>query len=519
MTGASQDDFNVVFSGDNAMVKNILVVDNSPVILKLISHILLEGGHVVKTAENGISALEILESFVPDIIFVDLIMPKISGDILCRIIRSRKEFHNVLLVILSAVAAEEENDYIRLGADAYIAKGPAAEMAKHINYVIEHCKVGEYKLSTKEVLGIENVHKREITAELLSTKRHFEITLENMTDGFIEMTLDSKIIYANTMAAKFFQLTKEQLISSVFHTNFPHKHQGQLDECVKNLHDMPLEIGEEEVIEIHGVQVLLKFIRVREKNDSSIIVLIRDISRQKKLKEQIDESLICLEENIALRTKEYLKSNQLLQDEIKKRIGISTEYTWLAKQLSTALDMMPDLISVHDQNMKIVRVNKAFMEAIGSDVEELIGTHCYKVMHRDGVPSPHCPHLKAAQENRTVTEDVYDFLAGKTMRVTCSPCYDDDGTFLGTVHIARDAHALKNSAVIRDRIVAQLQDARKQINQLADILPFCSSCRKIRDDKQYWKRVETYILENPVVSSRKNLCPDCMKKPGLKNDV
>jgi len=425
------------------MTKNILVVDNSPVILKLVSHILESNGHTVKTAENGLAALELLNTFHPDIIFVDLIMPKISGDVLCRIIRSRKEFHHVVLVILSAVAAEEEEDYKKLGADAYIAKGPAAEMTKHINYVLEHCKVGKYQLSSNEILGLEGVHKREITSELLSTKHHFEVTLEHMTDGFIEMTLESKIIYANTRAAELFHISKEQLISSLFTSNFQEKLQPEITSCLEKLkkNKVIFEIGEEERIEINGKRILLKFIPVEEKSANSVIVMMRDISRRKKLKEQIAENLICLEQNISLRTEEYQKSNRLLQDEIKKRVKINNELSWVVKQLGVTIDMIPDLISVHDENMRLVRVNKAFADSFGKKSEELTGMHCYKVMHKDGIPSPQCPHLKAVRNNKVVTEEVDDFIEGRMMQVTCTPCYDDDGRFLGTVHIAKNMTA------------------------------------------------------------------------------
>ena len=58
------------------------------------------------TAEDGLSALEILKTYTPDVIFVDLVMPNIDGKRLCKIIRGKKELKDVYLIILSAVAAE-----------------------------------------------------------------------------------------------------------------------------------------------------------------------------------------------------------------------------------------------------------------------------------------------------------------------------------------------------------------------------------------------------------------------------
>ncbi len=70
------------------MGSKILVVDNHPLVLKLIANLLEKSGHEVRIAEDGLSALDILKSYASDIIFVDLVMPNISGEKLCRIIRN-----------------------------------------------------------------------------------------------------------------------------------------------------------------------------------------------------------------------------------------------------------------------------------------------------------------------------------------------------------------------------------------------------------------------------------------------
>ena len=88
------------------MSKKILAVDNHPLILELMSSFLEKEGHEVRVAQDGLSALDVLEGFVPDIMFVDLVMPNISGDKLCRIVRSMPHLQNVFIVILSAIASE-----------------------------------------------------------------------------------------------------------------------------------------------------------------------------------------------------------------------------------------------------------------------------------------------------------------------------------------------------------------------------------------------------------------------------
>ena len=56
-------------------MKKILVVDNDKFILEFMNDVLSERGHEVVTAEGGLSAVDILKTYTPDIIFVDLVMP------------------------------------------------------------------------------------------------------------------------------------------------------------------------------------------------------------------------------------------------------------------------------------------------------------------------------------------------------------------------------------------------------------------------------------------------------------
>ncbi|RPJ76116.1 MAG: response regulator, partial [Desulfobacteraceae bacterium] len=111
--------------------KKILVVDDDRVILTFAGRLLGREGHEVKTAGDGFEALNLLADFTPDIIFFDLIMPKIDGDKLIRIIRGMPRLRECFLVIVSAVVAESDFDFQAAGADYYIAKGPFSAMAEN----------------------------------------------------------------------------------------------------------------------------------------------------------------------------------------------------------------------------------------------------------------------------------------------------------------------------------------------------------------------------------------------------
>jgi phosphoserine phosphatase RsbU/P len=60
--------------------------------------------------------------------------------------------------------------------------------------------------------------------------------------------------------------------------------------------------------------------------------------------------------------------------------------------------------------------------------------------------------------------------------------------------------------------VKELEGALKRVKQLQGLLPICSYCKKIRDDQNYWQRVENYISEHSEVTFSHGICPDCYNK-------
>lgn len=64
----------------------------------------------------------------------------------------------------------------------------------------------------------------------------------------------------------------------------------------------------------------------------------------------------------------------------------------------------------------------------------------------------------------------------------------------------------------REKVIIELQDALAKVKQLSGLLPICSYCKKIRDDKGYWQQLESYITEHSETLLSHGMCPDCEKK-------
>ena len=64
----------------------------------------------------------------------------------------------------------------------------------------------------------------------------------------------------------------------------------------------------------------------------------------------------------------------------------------------------------------------------------------------------------------------------------------------------------------REKLIEELKQALTEIKTLKEILPICSSCKKVRDDEGSWKKLENYIKQNSETEFSHGLCPDCLKK-------
>jgi two-component system cell cycle sensor histidine kinase/response regulator CckA len=67
-------------------------------------------------------------------------------------------------------------------------------------------------------------------------------------------------------------------------------------------------------------------------------------------------------------------------------------------------------------------------------------------------------------------------------------------------------------AIERHKLLIRLENSLKEIKALRELLPMCAWCKKIRDDKGYWKKVETYITELTGTEFTHGICPACHSK-------
>ncbi len=105
------------------MSANVLVVEDSPPQREMITKILQEHGMSVQSASDGLEAMEMIQQNCPDVLVLDVVMPRMNGYELCRKLKADPKTEKVLVVMCSTKGEEFDKYWgMRQGADAYIAK-------------------------------------------------------------------------------------------------------------------------------------------------------------------------------------------------------------------------------------------------------------------------------------------------------------------------------------------------------------------------------------------------------------
>ena len=139
--------------------QKILIVDDEKDILDLIAFNLNREGYQVSTAQNGEEAINVAKQVNPDLIILDVMMPKMDGIEACRIMRAMPEFKSTFMVFLTARSEEySEIAGFHVGADDYIAKPikPRALMSR-INAILRRNASEESDASVQDKIEIADL--------------------------------------------------------------------------------------------------------------------------------------------------------------------------------------------------------------------------------------------------------------------------------------------------------------------------------------------------------------------------
>jgi PAS domain S-box-containing protein len=194
---------------------------------------------------------------------------------------------------------------------------------------------------------------------------------------------------------------------------------------------------------------------------------------------------------------ELQKTEMLLKDEINWR--------------RLLIEESRDAIVVLDQNAKVYEANNRFADMLGYSRAEVYQLHAWDW-------DAHLKKEQILELAKTVNDVGHHFEAqhrrkdGRLIDVELS---NNGAVYRGKkliFCICRDISNRKKAEKEREELIKRLRDSLAEIKTLRGILPFCSFCKKIRDDKGYWEQVDIYINKHFEADISHSICPECFKK-------
>ena len=199
----------IVFSGGKKL-KKVLVVDDEQSILTLLQYNLEQAGYDVITAVDGEEALQLAEKEEPHLIVLDLMLPKLDGIEVCKLIRQRK----MDIPIIMLTAKDDEFDKIlglELGADDYMTKPfSPRELLARAKAILRRSNAKQSNEATEDEEAI-------IIADLIIYPQKYEIYFQK---DKLELTPKEFELLLYLAKNKGRVHTRDQLLSSVWNYDF-----------------------------------------------------------------------------------------------------------------------------------------------------------------------------------------------------------------------------------------------------------------------------------------------------------
>jgi PAS domain S-box-containing protein len=183
------------------MQKKVLVVDNDYFFVEFFAELLAKRGYHVLKAYNGKEGIALLEDDTVDIIFAELVLPKVDGPQFFKFARHKYNGNPIPMIALSGTMIEQLGSLHEIGADYFIAKGPIDQLTIKLNEFMAEIETQPFSPPVdKKVLATGNVYPRRDALELYRSLQFHQAVIECAAVGILIVDCDTRIINANRAA-------------------------------------------------------------------------------------------------------------------------------------------------------------------------------------------------------------------------------------------------------------------------------------------------------------------------------
>jgi len=445
---------------DKDLIK-VLLVEDDEADKRLVERVLASCSQPIKftveLAESLSLAIDCLGSREYDAVLLDLNLPDGSG------IETVQKFNEanpgIPIVVLTGLDDEETGFWaIRNGATDYLVKNQSLDnlLVWKILYALERDKQKKLMLDT-------NLRLQETSQELFTAKKKLEEKAKVLQEVHAKLELrveerTAELSKANELLKK--ENTKRQQVEKTLQTI-----ETNLRKVILTSPDGIIIVDRDGVVQFVNPAAESLFGRKAEellgelfglplmKGDVTEVDIVHrgggpGIAEMRVVETEWDGQGACL---------------ALLRD-VTERKQAEERKIQAAQQWRTAFDSITEMISIHDKNFKITKVNKALANAFKTEPKELIGKTCYKVFHGAKQPCQNCPHIHTLKTKEPATLELFEPRLGIHLGVSTSPILDENGEVTSSVHIAKNITERK----LAEENLRKANEKLKEYNQLKD---------------------------------------------------
>ena len=177
------------------------------------------------------------------------------------------------------------------------------------------------------------------------------------------------------------------------------------------------------------------------------------------------------------------------------------------------LEQVPAYLWTADHKLRLMWSRPSYTSMVGFDIEPDLGTTVYELFGGND-EHPSIQAHRAALEGEARNFEVWVEVRGepRLLRAHVEPLRDASQAILGVVGVALDLTERVRAEQDRERLIEELQDALDRVKVLSGLIPICTHCKAVRDDKGYWQQVDSFMREHSDVRLSHSICPECAQK-------
>ncbi|MBU4237274.1 MAG: response regulator [Proteobacteria bacterium] len=389
------------------MNEKILVVDDEPEILETISEFLSEQGFRVTTAASGEEAITCLAADSFPLMITDMKMPGMTGLGLLKFAKQMDK--DIEVIVLTGYGTMENAIDVLKGNGAYDYLRKPLEEIDDLSFAVTHA------LAARE-LRLEN---KVLSQQLHKSFEEIEDLYNHAPCGYHSLDKDGIICRINDTELAWLGYTRDEVIGKlkwinlitpasqpVFWNNYPIlKKQGFI-------RDIEYEILRKDGTVFIG---LLNSSAIYDSNG------------------------------------DYVMSRSTIFD-ITERKQAETQLVKAKEEWEQTFDAIADIITIQDEDMHIVRANKATHDFFQARYGELNGKHCYELFAGASEPCSKCPLLATIQDRGKHSTIIRHENLGKFFHVSSSAVLADNGDIQYLIHVAKDITEQKKQEELAKQI-------------------------------------------------------------------